>query len=127
MPSRLKESAVFAFSTAIGRLPSHWSFHEPPLKAIAQTLPSRLTIAAHSLLSKPPLLGPPLAFTALLSALASWSCVTGQLWAGPAGAGVCADVAPTPRHRAAVASATAFLRIRRSPNSGETGTSERGG
>src|SRR5438445_12204694 len=106
MPSRLKESAVFAFSTAIGRLPSHWSFHEPPLKAIAQTLPSRLTIAAHSLLSKPPLLGPPLAFTALLSALASWSCVTGQFWAGPVEACGCACAA-APRHGAATARAAA--------------------
>src|SRR5207253_5252796 len=46
------------------------------------TLPSRLTIAAHSLLSRPPLLGPPLGFTAALTAVTSWSCVTGQFAAG---------------------------------------------
>src|SRR3954468_2013223 len=45
---------------------------------MAQTVPSRATIAAHSLLSSPPLPGPPLGLTLFFSASASWSCVTGQ-------------------------------------------------
>lgn len=42
---------------------------------MAQTIPSRLTTAAHSLLSSPPLLGPPLGLTLFLkmSANRSWS------------------------------------------------------
>jgi hypothetical protein len=63
--------AVLAFSTAMARLPGHWSSGLPPLKAIAQTVPSRATTAAHSLVSNPPLPGPPLGLTLALSALTS--------------------------------------------------------
>jgi len=59
MFARLNALAVFAFSAAIARLPSHWSSGLLPLNATAQTNPWRFTTAAHSLLSKPPLLGPP--------------------------------------------------------------------
>ena len=41
---------------------------EPPYDVTAQTLPSRATTAAHSLLSRPPLLGPPLGLTLARSA-----------------------------------------------------------
>jgi len=59
---------VFAFSAAIARLASHSSSGLPPLNVTAHIAPSRVTSTAHSLLSKPPLLGPPLGLTLLFSA-----------------------------------------------------------
>src|SRR3954464_9357005 len=41
-------------------------------------MPSRLTTAAHSLLSRPPLLGPPLGFTLFFRISANRSCSTGH-------------------------------------------------
>src|SRR5436305_6855581 len=63
MPLRLNAFAVFAFAIDMARLPGHWSETWSPLNALAQTMPSRRTMAAHSWFSKPPFAGPPLALT----------------------------------------------------------------
>src|SRR4051812_49445702 len=76
--ARLKAFAALAFCAAMARLPGHWSPTLLPLKATAQTTPCRLTTAAHSLLSRPPLLGPPPGLTLFLRISASWSWSTGQ-------------------------------------------------
>src|SRR3954453_20596738 len=93
MFARLNALAVFAFSAAIARLPSHWSSGLLPLNATAQTNPWRFTTAAHSLLSKPPLLGPPAALTLFLRMSASLSWSIGHAGfgfaAGPAGVWAC--------------------------------------
>src|SRR5205823_4141435 len=83
--ARLIALAVLAFSAAMARLPSHWSVALLPLKVTAQTVPSRAARAAHSLLSKPPFVGPPLALTAPFSASRSLSNSAGQGAAASAG------------------------------------------
>ena len=45
--SRLKALAVLAFWAEITRLPGHWEPALVPLKATAQTTPSRSTMVAH--------------------------------------------------------------------------------
>lgn len=65
-------------SAATRRLPGHWASGVGPLKAMAQTAPSRATTAAHSWVSKPPFPGPPLALTFALRALSSLPWSTGH-------------------------------------------------
>src|SRR3954467_8660136 len=62
-------------------------------------MPSRLTTAAHSLLSRPPLLGPPLGFTLFFRISANRSCSTGHdellgAWAATGDAANTASIAP---------------------------------
>ena len=47
-PGKLNELAVFAFCAEMTRLPGHSEPRSAPVKATAQTTPSRLTIAAIS-------------------------------------------------------------------------------
>jgi hypothetical protein len=61
----LKALAVLAFTAAITRLPGHCAARFGPLKAIAQTTPSRFTTAAHSWLPSPPLAPEPSLITAV--------------------------------------------------------------
>jgi hypothetical protein len=53
-PGRLNALAVFAFCAEITRLPGHWSPRLAPVKATAQTTPSRLTTVAHISRPNPP-------------------------------------------------------------------------
>jgi hypothetical protein len=80
-----------------------------PLKAIAQTWPLRLTTTAHSLLSRPPLLGPPLGLTFRCKTWRSAADWTGQVTARAGRTAI--REAPKNRHDASaqiLRSATAF-------------------
>src|SRR5262249_55640081 len=52
---RLNAFAVLAFWAEMTRLPGHWSPRSEPVKATAQTTPSRFTMVPHMSRLKPPL------------------------------------------------------------------------